>query len=449
MPPSRPLRPGDVLQGRYRFTRPLGDNPAMVSCVCEDTESASEIVLKMLALSEDDHPDLFTRFVGEAQALQRISRGGVVQIIDTFCHEARNGETYFCFVSPHTADASLADKLVRGEQFSSKELSRITSALLGILEYLHGLAPPMHHGDIKPSNVLLASDDGEVLLIDFWGICNRWRAGEQLVGTPGYAAPETHEGEHDAASDLYSLGATLFHLITTRSPLEITGRSERLRALEASDCPAELLELTSRLLEPSKSDRPVSAADASTTLLELLTDAYITPEDRQDNKPNHRPARLLELGPPPRENTELYNDVRRMFIPDFFGRGHAIEGIIGAESDFNHSTHKGVLLFAVAMFSTLGLWAVYAMLYRWRGVRKYGDLVDEGTYVRGRLTSVKITPKHNIADHIEYAYPHEGIIYQGKMRVHASRSAGLRAGEPIGVLYAPEDPERSVAIFYA
>ena len=110
MQTSRPLTPGDVLQGRYRFTRPLGDNPAMFSCVCEDAESASEVVIKMLALSEDDHPGLFARFEGEAQALQRISRGGVVQIIDTFCHEARNGETYFCFVSPHTADASLAGR---------------------------------------------------------------------------------------------------------------------------------------------------------------------------------------------------------------------------------------------------------------------------------------------------------------------------------------------------
>ena len=94
-----------------------------------------------------------------------------------------------------------------------KEIREIATGLLGVLDYLHGRAPPVIHRDIKPSNVLLRPD-GTPALIDFGGM-RAWQpagaAGATVVGTFGYMAPEQAAGQATPASDLYALGATLLH----------------------------------------------------------------------------------------------------------------------------------------------------------------------------------------------------------------------------------------------
>ena len=105
--------------------------------------------------------------------------------------------------------------------FTEAEAVRIGIELAKILEYLHGFSPPLVHRDIKPSNVLLA-ETGDVYLIDFGGVAVHALAEHErrstIVGTFGYMPPEQFAGQPLPASDVYSLGATLFYLLTHRDP---------------------------------------------------------------------------------------------------------------------------------------------------------------------------------------------------------------------------------------
>jgi Serine/threonine protein kinase len=96
--------------------------------------------------------------------------------------------------------------------------------LAEILRYLHSVAPhPIIYRDMKPSNVII-DREGRVRLVDF-GIARHYKAGQDSdtkhIGTHGYAAPEQYgSNQTDARSDIYSLGVTIYHAITGKSPLE-------------------------------------------------------------------------------------------------------------------------------------------------------------------------------------------------------------------------------------
>ncbi|HVN63293.1 MAG TPA: PQQ-binding-like beta-propeller repeat protein, partial [Candidatus Binataceae bacterium] len=90
--------------------------------------------------------------------------------------------------------------------------------ILAALEYLHGQSPPIVYRDLKPANVMV-TPDGDVKLIDF-GVARLFipKKTATMVGTMGYAPPEQYEGKAEPRSDIYALGATMFHLLTGWDP---------------------------------------------------------------------------------------------------------------------------------------------------------------------------------------------------------------------------------------
>jgi eukaryotic-like serine/threonine-protein kinase len=152
----------------------------------------------------------------------------------------------------------------------------------------HAHAMGMVHRDIKPSNVML-DDGGDVKLLDFGLVLlNRWESpiGElttvgQFLGTLDYMAPEQAEssGSVDHRSDLYSLGATLFRLLTGQLPLAMLPSQspmEKLRVLTnhqplriatlRKEIPADLGKLIDQLLQTDPRQRPASAAHVAQAL---------------------------------------------------------------------------------------------------------------------------------------------------------------------------------------
>ena len=89
-----------------------------------------------------------------------------------------------------------------------------------VLDYLHTRPKPIIYRDLKPANLMIDGNTGRVMLIDF-GIA-RWvkqeEKGVTAVGTMGYAPPELFSGRVEPRSDVYSLGATMFHLLTGSDP---------------------------------------------------------------------------------------------------------------------------------------------------------------------------------------------------------------------------------------
>ncbi len=89
-----------------------------------------------------------------------------------------------------------------------------------VLDYLHQRQPPIVYRDLKPSNIMIDGNTGKVMLIDF-GIArwiNKEEKGVTAVGTMGYAPPELFSGNVEPRSDIYSLGSTMFHLLTGADP---------------------------------------------------------------------------------------------------------------------------------------------------------------------------------------------------------------------------------------
>jgi serine/threonine-protein kinase len=89
-----------------------------------------------------------------------------------------------------------------------------------VLDYLHNRQPPIVYRDLKPANIMIDGNSGRVMLIDF-GIArwiNKEEKGVTAVGTMGYAPPELFSGNVESRSDIYSLGSTMFHLLTGADP---------------------------------------------------------------------------------------------------------------------------------------------------------------------------------------------------------------------------------------
>src|SRR5437588_4069711 len=141
----------------------------------------------------------------------------------------------------------------QGAPFPERRVLRWAEQLCDVLEYLHSQNPPIIFRDMKPGNIMVTRQ-GHIKLIDF-GIARFFRPtygpDTQLLGTPGYAPPEQYgTAQTDERSDIYSLGMTLFHLLTNRL-------SEKGFGVRAKDL---------RLLNPQVSPSVARALEKATAL---------------------------------------------------------------------------------------------------------------------------------------------------------------------------------------
>jgi hypothetical protein len=148
----------------------------------------------------------------EAALLARLDHPNVVR-----AHEWREGDAP-CLVMPYVPGPTLE---ATPTPLAPEVALRHAAAVVEALCYLHALPEPVAHCDIKPGN-LLAPHEGRPLLIDFGSAALVGAGGVQAAperyGTPGYAAPEQYRASPALASDIYGLGATLYHLLTGDDP---------------------------------------------------------------------------------------------------------------------------------------------------------------------------------------------------------------------------------------
>ena len=138
--------------------------------------------------------------------------------LPAFTNFFAENQSYF-LVMEYINGQTLEDLLERqAAPFPERRVLRWAEQLCDVLEYLHSQHPPIIFRDMKPGNIMLIHQ-GHIKLIDF-GIARFFRPttngpDTQLLGTPGYAPPEQYgTAQTDERSDIYSLGMTLFHLLT-------------------------------------------------------------------------------------------------------------------------------------------------------------------------------------------------------------------------------------------
>jgi serine/threonine-protein kinase len=184
------------------------------------------VAIKVLPKRMGENPDFVSRFYKEGKAAARLSHNNIVQAIDVGC----SPDGYHYFVMEFVEGLTLYDIMQpppvgKGRFFSEAEALDIAIQMADALAHAHqrGLV----HRDVKPKNILL-TPDGQAKLTDLGlardvddKVAAESEAGK-AYGTPYYISPEQIRGEIDIdfRADIYSLGATLYHLLTGRPPFE-------------------------------------------------------------------------------------------------------------------------------------------------------------------------------------------------------------------------------------
>jgi len=254
--------------GKYNIVRKLGQGGMGIVYLCRDSETKSDVAVKMLPRQLADNPVFFQRFKREVQTLQRLDHPCVVKVYDRGMHD---GAPWYAM--EYIQGVSLDSILENKEKMAPQRGIAIIRACAEALQHAH--AQGVIHRDIKPANIML-TDDGTVKLTDF-GIAKvldatRMTVTQSVLGTVEYMSPEQSQGRNvDARADLYSLGVVLYQCLTARLPVTGTTPSEvilklRTHQVESPDAwvpnlPKRLVELIIRLLEKDPLNRPESARE--------------------------------------------------------------------------------------------------------------------------------------------------------------------------------------------
>src|SRR5438046_5890923 len=187
--------------------RNLGDAPRAVKEMVESH------------LDPAQHEKAIGDFKRESLLLTSLEHPSIPTIYDYFYDESLGR---FYLVMKFISGGELASRLrsAPGGRIDEKTVTDWAMQAADVLEYLHSRPKAIIYRDLKPANLMIDGNTGRVMLIDF-GIA-RWVAkqekGVTAVGTMGYAPPELFSGRVEPRSDLYSLGATMFHLLTGSDP---------------------------------------------------------------------------------------------------------------------------------------------------------------------------------------------------------------------------------------
>lgn len=213
-----------ILQNRYRIIRPLGRGGMGAVYEALDERLTRTVALKE-TLAETD--ELRRAFEREARLLANLRHPALPKVLDHFSE----GTGLFVVMEFIPGDDLGVMLEQEGHHFAPAEVLRWADQLLDALEYLHRLDPPVLHRDIKPSNLKLVSQN-HIVLLDFGlakGIAGQMATthSKSVHGySPNYSSLEQMQGTGtDCRSDLYSLGATLYHLLTGVKPVDALSRA--------------------------------------------------------------------------------------------------------------------------------------------------------------------------------------------------------------------------------
>ena len=184
-------------------------------------EEDTTVVLKEFVLPVFPDPRVrkaaAVRFQEEANLLTKLEHPQIVKLKDLFIEDHR---AYL--VLEHLTGQNLKDLVAEKGPLPGDQVLRLAEHIVEILIYLHEQTPPVVHRDLTPDNLIL-DEDGLLKLIDF-SVAQSFTSNVtgSVVGKPHYIAPEQFRGKPTIQSDLYSMGATLYYLLTAVEPEPIT-----------------------------------------------------------------------------------------------------------------------------------------------------------------------------------------------------------------------------------
>ncbi|RRR73882.1 MAG: serine/threonine protein kinase [Candidatus Viridilinea halotolerans] len=276
------LEPGAILQDRYKVIAAIGKGGMGSVYRARDLRLRTDVALKETLFNDEVYRRAFEH---EAQVLARLRHQALPRVIDHFIE----GPGQF-LVMEFIHGEDLGNQLVRlGQRFATPQampmILRWADQLLDALHYLHTRPSPVYHRDIKPKNLKL-TQTYDIILLDFGlarggmtvavspdEVADAAANERKIYGfTPPYAPIEQmRDGEPDTRSDLYALGATMYHLLTASLPADamtrmarmIKGQPDPLKPICSivSHVPEAIATVVEHSLAVMLDDRPASARE--------------------------------------------------------------------------------------------------------------------------------------------------------------------------------------------
>ena len=272
------------MRSRYKIVELVGRGGMGATYRAEDVRLKGRFCAVKEALPDPDTaPEELAQsrkqFYEEASTLARLDHPNLPKVSDHFSQDERD-YLVMDFVPGQDLKEMLANALRQGHPLEERQVLAWAEQLCAALEYLHSQTPPILHRDIKPSNIKV-TPSGTVKLVDF-GLVKLMVPDDQRTitvvqgrGTVQYIPLEQYGGDTghtDVRSDIYSLGATLYHLLTGQAPLDAKQRFLRPNALATPrqlspdiSPQTEHAILWSLAMHPD--DRPESVADLRAALM--------------------------------------------------------------------------------------------------------------------------------------------------------------------------------------
>ena len=212
------LEVGSLVDGKYRILRKCGQGGMSVVYMALNERANKTWAIKEIRKDGTQNFEVVKQgLIVETDMLKRLNHPHLPSIIDVI-----DGEGSFLIVMDFIEGKTLKEVL---EEYGAQPQESVidwAKQLCDVLGYLHSRQPAIIYRDMKPSNVML-KPDGNVVLFDF-GTAREYKSTSledtTCLGTRGYAAPEQYggQGQTDARTDIYCLGATMYHLLTGHNP---------------------------------------------------------------------------------------------------------------------------------------------------------------------------------------------------------------------------------------
>ncbi|MCO4760819.1 MAG: protein kinase [Myxococcales bacterium] len=490
-----------LLAGRYRLLGTLGHGGVATTYEAEQLSDGVHVAIKELLLRRMDAfktKDLFHR---EAQVLRTLDHPGIPRYIDELTAGSGKHMAFYLvqeLVRGQNLQAELSDK-----RQTEREVAATLAELAEILSYLHSLRPPVIHRDLKPSNVMRREADSKLMLIDFGAVreaaTTRGQGGSTVAGTFGFMAPEQFAGQASPATDLYGLGTTAVALLTHRSPQELLDATHELRWREVVSASPALTAILEELLVRDPAHRASDAAEVGRRLQAVAdgTAPAFSPTGSWSAKPQPKaePGRpilggatlkevmrgevpvgdLIEslrdgslLRGGPRQPPDLYLKPPPAPRPSGLWLARKRDAVAGFKFMFGAifggvGTIVGVPLVLTSLFGAMeplagliggGLGVIFAAIGGVVGLsglqrlQQISALWQDGHEVIGHIEHIEmnrqITVNGRSPWQVHYTYRVHGRPYSGSGTTFDRKMRRAQRGQPVAVVFDPNNPGDSV-----
>ena len=222
------LPTGSVIQNRYVVEKVLGRGGFSAVYLVRD----QRVRQNLFALKEliDPQKRERERFTFEADVLRRVDHPSLPRVYRVFEDDAKN-RAYILMDYIEGPNLEVLRRQQAEKRFSVQQVLSITGPIMNAVAYLHQQKPPIIHRDIKPANIIVPTSGDEAVLVDF-GIAKEFDPESTTTAvrhaSPGYGSPEHYATGTNPRTDIYSLGATIYTLLTGHVPVDAFYRTTQM-----------------------------------------------------------------------------------------------------------------------------------------------------------------------------------------------------------------------------